>query len=381
MAAGVREKSKAAIVVTTIGDGRFLDSYVGKFSLSGTLDRVRIIVIPDLKTPTALFHKCAELRQSGVNILCPDLEDQNQYLARLGIDNLIAVNSDHRRNVGFLMALDSDADYVISIDDDNLCNEEEDFLWEHSVVCGGEDEFEVVRSSNGWFNICDLLETEPSNVFPRGFPFRFRDRSIQIDCRRERVSVHLNAGLWLQDPDLDAATWLINPARSVLFRGRSAVLDKDTWAPINTQNTAVHRDAVVTFYFVRMGFVLSGLRVDRWGDIFSGYFCQACVRFLGNHVRVGTPLVNHVRNCHDYLKDLISELPCMWLMEDFIECIRESRLQGSTYTDVYLSLAQSIDDSAEKVKGFNGDNATGVFFHKMAEDMRHWTKAVNTIIG
>ncbi|HEU4345180.1 MAG TPA: hypothetical protein VFU31_26825, partial [Candidatus Binatia bacterium] len=374
-------KFKAAVVVTTIGNGSFLDAYVKNFTSSGTLGGVRIIVIPDLKTPTVLFHKCELLRRAGVDIVCPTIEDQNSYLVKLGIADLIAVNSDHRRNVGFLMALDGDADYVISIDDDNLCSEREDFIWEHSVVCKGEDEFEIVRSSNGWFNICDLIETEPQNVFPRGFPFKFRDRSVQTDCRRERARVHLNAGLWLQDPDLDAVTWLANPARVVAFRGRSVVLGENTWSPVNTQNTAVHRDAVIAFYFVRMGFALSGIRMDRWGDIFSGYFCQACVRHLGNRVRVGTPLVHHVRNYHDYMKDLISELPCLSLMEDFIESIRGFRLQGSTYADVYLSLAQQLDDYAETVKPFNGDDATRLFFHGLANDMRLWSRAVKSIIG
>lgn len=372
---------RAAVVVTTIGTGGFLEAYVNNLACSGTLHRARIIVIPDLKTPASLFEKCEALRKNGLDIICPTVEDQNSYLNKLGIADLVAFNSDHRRNVGFLLALNGDADYVISIDDDNLCRDGENFIGEHAVVCAGEREFDVIRSPNGWFNICDLMTIEPQNVYPRGFPFRFRDRSSEAERRRERATIHLNAGLWLEDPDLDAATWLTNPARAVSFRGPSVVLDRDTWSPVNTQNTAVHRDAVVAFYFVRMAFVLSGLRMDRWGDIFSGYFCQACVRHLGNSVRVGTPLVNHIRNRHDYLKDLVSELPCMWLMEDLVESIREIRLQGSTYPDTYLSLAQGIDDASEKVKTFNGDAATRDFFHGVAKDMRLWTKAVKTITG
>lgn len=35
----------------------------------------------------------------------------------------------------------------------------------------------------------------------------------------------------------------------------------------------------------------AGAPIDRLDDIFSGYLCQACVRHLGDRIRVGTPIV------------------------------------------------------------------------------------------
>jgi hypothetical protein len=186
------------------------------------------------------------------------------------------------------MALEKGCDYLISIDDDNLCLEGRSFLEDHAVVCAGTRELESVYTSTGWFNVLSLMEVTPSNVYPRGFPYRFRHLPVETCWRSEMGVVHWNSGLWLQDPDLDAATWLVSPANAQSFRGRSVVLGRDTWSPLNTQNTAIHRDAAVAFYFVRMGHALAGMPTGRWGDILSGYLSQACMRHLGYRVRVGT---------------------------------------------------------------------------------------------
>jgi hypothetical protein len=375
------KKPQAALVVTTIGDGQFLNFYAEKFKRSEVLDRVTIYVIPDLKTPASVFERCRQLQKAGVLITCPSIQEQEIYLSKLGISTLIAYNSDHRRNVGFLMALAGECEYLISIDDDNLCKDGGAFIDEHAIVCQGEREFEAIDCASGWYNICELLEVEPANVYPRGLPYRFRRPTAGSSRHFERGVVHLNAGLWLGEPDLDAITWLANPATARSFRGTSLVLGRDTWSPINTQNTALHRDAVAAFYFVSMAHNVAGMQMGRYGDIFSGYFCQACIRHLGYRLRVGTPVVDHLRNRHNYLSDLNQELPCIWLLEDVAEWLRELRLEGNNYPETYLSLADAIDAAVEKFHGFIWDDSARSWFHATAEDMRLWIGAVRTVGG
>ena len=61
-------------------------------------------------------------------------------------------------------------------------------------------------------------------------------------------------GLWLGDPDIDAVTRLALPVRSLgLKSNQQVMLGKNCYMPINTQNTAVHRDAMPAFYFVLQG--------------------------------------------------------------------------------------------------------------------------------
>jgi len=374
--------SKCGLVVTTINDGDFLYSYADQLLREDYGESCDMIVIPDRKTPAKLFKVCNEIKKKGVRILCPTVEEQDDYLKKLGaIRRIIPYNSDNRRNIGYLMALEKRCDFLISIDDDNYCIEKEPFFKEHSVVCHGEISAEAVNSSNGWYNICDLMIMNPTRVYPRGFPYHARFKNPEISFISKKGSVHLNAGLWLQDPDIDAIAWLNGKARAESFKGKSLLLGDNTWSPVNTQNTAIYKDAVSSYYFVKMGYPIKGMTIDRYGDIFSGYFCQKCIRHLGYHVRIGTPIARHIRNTHNYLNDLTQELGAIWLIEDIAGWLQETRLEGATYEEAYLSLADQLDNAVEKFSGFIWDKLSRKYFHEIAKCMRIWIKSVNRING
>lgn len=372
---------RIALVATTIGEGRFVDEYVAASKAEGLEERVVLIIIPDRKTPRELFERCGRARATGAKIWCPSIEEQDEFLRRLGaIRSIIPYDSDNRRNIGFLMALEAGCEVVISIDDDNFPRPGSEFFREHLVV-GRRVTLPAVHSEAGWYNICELLAVEPRNIYPRGFPYRHR-RSAQTVCLRDEEGiVHINAGLWLGDPDVDAVTWLACEPRSNDFRGPSVLLGRTTWSPINTQNTAIAREALAAYYFIRMGQPLTGIMMDRDADIFSGYFVQACARHLGFYVRVGTPLTDHVRNSHDYLRDLTLELPCICILEDLTEWLREVRLEGSTYADAYLALAAALEEAVESFRGGVWCDATRAYFHYVAFCMRTWVKTVRLIAG
>jgi hypothetical protein len=191
--------------------------------------------------------------------------------------------------------------------------------------------------------------------------------------------VRLNAGLWLQEPDFDALTWLAAPARATGFKGESLLLGANVWSPINTQNTSLHRDLIVAYYFVRMGYPLAGMPIDRYGDIFSGYLVQACAHHLGHKVRVGTPVADHRRNAHNYMRDLAGEVACIFVLEDLMAWLPTAKLEGKNYVDAYLSLAAAIDDEVEEFKGSIWTDATRGYFHQMTYCMREWVKACQSI--
>ena len=112
----------AALVLTTIADPVIFEDYIQNFEKFGHLDNVKVFVIPDRKTPASAFERCTQLRQRGLQVVCPTLEEQDLYLRKFdGLARLIPFNSDNRRNVGFLMALESGAEFMMSIDDDNYC--------------------------------------------------------------------------------------------------------------------------------------------------------------------------------------------------------------------------------------------------------------------
>jgi hypothetical protein len=368
---------RAAMVLTTIADPLVLEGYCANFAAHGHLEDIQIIVIPDQKTPPTAFVRCAELRKKGVNIVCPPIEQQERTLRCLGFPpELVPCNSDNRRNVGYLMAAESGADFLITIDDDNFCPANEDYFAQHSIVCRGAQPYPVVESNNGWYNLCELLALTPaSRVYPRGFPYLARHQDPDVKIETQKTTVRINAGLWLKEPDLDGITWLAAPVSAESFSGKSLVLGERTWAPVNTQNTALHRDVIPSYYFLPMSNSPGALQIDRFGDIFSGYFSQACARHLGHSVRVGTPVAEHRRNAHRYLRDATQELPGIWALEDLLPWLVELQLEGHTYAEAYLNLSLQLDDSLERFSGFIWTDATREYFRSMAAAMRAWVAA------
>jgi hypothetical protein len=368
---------RAAMVMTTIADPVVLEGYFRNFATYGHLGEVRVFGIPDRKTPPAFFERCAGLRRRGLAVTCPKLEDQEKFLRRLGFSpELVPYDSDNRRNVGYLMAAEDGADFLISIDDDNYCPENEDFFQAHTIVCGRPQPSRVIDSSTGWFNICELLDMDRAGtVYPRGFPYYARHRKARLAAQQRESVVRINAGLWLQEPDLDGITWLALPVRARSFSGDSIVLGERTWSPVNTQNTGLHRDVIPAYYFLPMGHSLAGMRIDRYGDIFSGYFSQACARHLGHTVRIGTPVADHRRNAHHYLRDATRELACIWVLEDLLAWLTEASLEGKTYEEAYVSLSHQLEDAVTRFSGFIWTKETRDYFHMLASRMRAWVLA------
>ena len=348
-----------SIVCTTIFDPKFLNGYLAQVRQYDRQRSVSIYVIGDRKTPDSVWQAADQARRSGFLVESPTLSEQDTFLSRIGIPiGFIPYDSDNRRNVGFLMALERGCDVLISIDDDNFCRLDGDFIADHETVASRQAD-NLVRSSDGWFNICSLLQgPEGPPIFPRGFPYAAQraPRTVELTKAERPLTIAMNAGLWLDEPDVDAVYRLCRGARMTAFTGTSVLLGPDVWSPINTQNTALTREAALTYYYVRMGFPLKGLSIDRFGDILSGYLTQKCVKHMQQAVRVGTPILDHHRTPHNLFKDLYHELAGIVLIEEFIPWLQNVRLDGANYLDAYECLAARITEAASSFSGFIWDD-------------------------
>lgn len=372
---------RTAIVVTTIFEPRFLAGYLENIASHGRTEDVDLFVIIDRKTPTTVAEACAAAARNGFRVHCPTLDEQEQFLARFpSLRDRIPYDSDNRRNIGFLMALDSGAELLISIDDDNFCLTDSDFVGEHAVT-GTEVDAAVAESDDGWFNIGTMLTVAPAiEIQPRGFPYFARRRARTIrEAAPRRSRVAMNAGLWLSDPDVDAISRLAIAPRVSDARREPVFLGPQSWSPINTQNTSVSREAIAAYYYVRMGFSLGGMLIDRYGDILSGYFLQKCIHARGDLIRVGSPVADHLRTPHNLFKDLYNELAGVVLLEDLLPWLVETELAGSTYAELYEDLAGQLEERAGHYRGFIWDQGGGEFLRQTAGHMRAWLEAVKTI--
>ncbi len=373
---------RTAIVVTTIFEPRFLADYLTNIEQYGRKDSVEFIVIIDRKTPATVAEACEEAKRRGFRVACPSLDEQEAFLAKFpSMAGRIPYNTDNRRNVGFLMALDGGAELLISIDDDNYCLGDSDFVGEHAVAGRTVDIVET-ESSDRWFNLGTMLTSQPEGVeiFPRGFPYTARRNARELTAvapRRARVA--MNAGLWLSDPDVDAISRLAIAPRVIAAETSPRHLGARTWSPINTQNTGIARDAVAAYYYVRMGFTVGGLSIDRYGDILSGYFVQACVKNRGEAIRIGSPVADHRRTPHNLFKDLYHELAGMVILDDLLPWLMDLKLEGATYAELYSGLADALDARAASYHGFIWDQGGDAFLRDTAAHMRAWLEAVRTI--
>lgn len=368
---------RADIVVTTIFEPEFLDGYVRNLERHGH-DDTGIIIIIDRKTPRSVAEAAAKYPE---RVVCPTLEEQEAFLAKFpSMAGRVPYDSDNRRNIGFLMALERGADLLISIDDDNFCIGDDDFAGTH-LLAGTTVSLDEVESTDRWINICSMLEANvAAEVFPRGFPYaakRVKRELTRTPRSSERIAA--NVGLWLGNPDVDAVTRLALAPSIRAHKGESILLGRDTWTPINTQNTGIVRDAIAAYYYVRMGFSLGGMKIDRFGDIFSGYFLQKCIKARGEAIRIGTPVADHVRSPHNLFKDLYHELAGMVLLEDFLPWLIELDLGGGTYRELYLALADALEEKGGTMRGFVWDEGGGAFLRETAGHMRAWITAVDTI--
>jgi hypothetical protein len=369
---------QTALVCTTIGKGDFLDGYCREIAREDLCHDVGIYVVADEKTPAMLWGKCNQMRSKGFSIECATLSQQQHFLKAVNMEEVVPFNSDNRRNYGYLKALADGAEVVVSIDDDNLAADGRKFFQHHGKV-GETTKLRQRESTSGWYNVC--VDLGMSHVYPRGFPYAHRNGNGYVEEEVELV-VDVNQGLWFGEPDIDAHTWVGNPALRVHPERKVTpfFLGQKTWLPINSQNTAVARRAMPAYYFIPMGgtITINGMKMDRMGDIFQGYFLEACVKNGSHGIRIGTPLVEHRRNSHNHSEDMMKEWPGVTMLKDMLPWLQEVKLQRTSYSDAYLSLSDELEYAVES-KEWNWPMDARGYFHRVAFCMRQWVKACRMV--
>lgn len=372
---------KYSLVFTTINVPYLVNDYVKNFIDFGHKpEEVEIIIIGDLKTPDKIVPFIEEVNKSGFSIKYFDVLSQEKWLDRFpDFKKIVPYNSDNRRNVGYLMAVENGAEIIILVDDDNYPTNDVDYLKEHSIV-GQNIEFDAISDESKWFNICSMIEFNPKRkVYPRGYPYakRFLDGKIKLTKKTGRVII--NEGLWTCDPDIDSITRLTEDVKGVEVFSESIILDIGTFSPINSQNTAFYRDALPCAYFVLMGGNINGLVIERYGDIWFGYFAKKVIDHMGGFVRFGSPVALHKRNSHNILKDLKQEFWAIQFSEYLVEFIENVILTSETYSSCYIELAEKLEKFVIKNENFNQEAQN--YFKQVVSAMKIWAKTCNTILN
>ncbi|MBU2646381.1 hypothetical protein KKI24_16860 [bacterium] len=368
------------IVFTTINYPIVINDLFDNIARFNHLDSVKLWVIGDHKTPAECRQLAASTTRKGLETVFFGIEEQDKWGDRCSpFYSRIPYNNETRRNIGYLAALEDGCEIMISIDDDNFPIHDSDFIGSHSVT-GKVWKGNVISEETGFHNVCEYLEFKPSRViFPRGYPFRLRGRknSAQYQIPDSGSRIGVTAGLWLSDPDIDATTWLNGSVSGTRYLGDTVqVLAQTTWTPINTQNTSIVRELIPAFLCIPMGWAVPGGSIQRYGDIWGGYFLQSLMQETRYLAAFGQPIVEHRRNPHDYVADLRYEYWGMILTDWLLELLK-TRFQP---------VAPAVIDRVQELAGFLNETAVPElpdwcpeeikgFLTWTAENLRTWGEA------
>jgi hypothetical protein len=370
------------IVFTTINYPSILSDLYENLHQYGHLDQVKVWVVGDRKTPSSARELAQEISRKGLETVYFDISQQDQWGKAFPFYKLVPYNTDGRRVFGYLKALEEGCQVMVSIDDDNF-PAQDDFIGRHGIT-GRKWSGSLIREPKGFHNICEYLTLEPQRlIFPRGFPFQFRghvNQPQQVPSRAD-TTIGVTEGLWLDEPDVDATTWLNGKVKGVQYHGPDLfVLDQQTWSPVNTQNTSVARELIPAFVFVTMAWPVPGGKLDRYGDIWGGYFLLALMQGTKFHAAFGRPIVEHRRNPHNYVDDLRYEFWGMILTDWLLQLLRDSfKPSGTLMTDRVLELSQFLREAAIAKLPVWCPAEVKEFLLSTVENLKQWSAACRQI--
>lgn len=251
-----------------------------------------IIVVGSQKTPHAEVERYLDSLEVNTLYMHPESEVSTKW----HVNEFLAPNHHHRRNLALAEALTHRPDIVVTIDDDNYPR---DLAWLSQVkdLITLPNTRRVMYAPDGWWNVGELCEPA---VTHRGYPLTQRlVDTCPIPTAPDNEKIGVVASLWTDDPDIDAIERIaIDP--QVHYITHSVTLDIGTWSPFDTQSTTVSGALAPLMYM--------WTNVGRYDDIWCSYLMRAVMDAFELHVTYGAPTVRQRRNEHDLVKDLENEL-------------------------------------------------------------------------
>jgi hypothetical protein len=209
----------------------------------------------------------------------------------------------------------------------------------HGIV-GTSPTLPAYASTSGWFNVCSMLDTDQNlQFYHRGYPQKKRwiESNHFISTSKTSRTVAVNAGLWLDNPDIDALTRMERqPVARALKQPWTSnfCLSAGTWCPFNSQNTAIMRAAIPAYFLSPYN--------GRYDDIWASYILTRIAEHLNHAIAFGEPLVRQERNPHDLWRDLDVERNGMIMTDDFCDALRSIKLTGGAYSECFSQLAGKL---------------------------------------
>lgn len=233
-----------------------------------------LVVIGDLKTPDDYSL------DNGTYVGPADQEKIDKKLS-----DLIGWNCIQRRNFGFLVAHEMEADIVAVVDDDNIPYEG----WGSDLFVGRDVEANIYTTDLPAFD--PVGATNHPHLWHRGYPLPLLARRDYRRKTRDVVRADVQADFWNGDPDIDAICRM-QFAPDCTFDEGAFPIAANVMSPFNSQNTFLTSQWLQDYFLFP--------HVGRMDDIWAAYYVQA----KGARAVFGKPSVTQERNPHDLLIDM-----------------------------------------------------------------------------
>jgi len=201
-----------------------------------------------------------------------------------------------RKNIGYLLAIQGGARFVVETDDDNFPLKS---FWDDRdplVDADGVD-------ADGWVNAYSYFAD--TFIYPRGFPLdkaRAEEANRRVRLERPPTVSLIQQGLADGNPDVDAVYRMLYPLPFDFNKGRPLILGKKAWCPFNSQNTTFFPEAYPLLY-------LPAFCSFRMTDIWRSFVAQRILWNCESGVSFHQATVFQERNEHSLIKDFEDEIP------------------------------------------------------------------------
>lgn len=254
------------------------------------------------------------------------------------------------RDYGFLIAWrESDpGEIIVALDDDCHVKDEN---WADAATAALSESLrpQVATQALHW-NVLDLYDGVPADIYPRGFPYAARAEYEACGFEDPVASSPVfHLGLWQGVFDVNAIDKLEGPPYrypEAKLRNPSVVVPRGSLVSACSMNMVFRREVIPAVYQLPMAVdVMPGWRIDRYGDIWGGFIAKSLMDLRFDDFSVGAPMIMHLKE-GSYLRNIWQEHICHILNDEFVAILKEFRdsttAPGASYLELMARLTEHL---------------------------------------
>ena len=309
--------NRIALIITSINKpNKVIDKYL---ELTNN-QQIKYIIIGDKKSPK--YNKKYPFY---------NLKTQKKFNFKL-YDGL-PLNSYSRKNLGYLIAMKSNAKIIIETDDDNYPK--------NNFFKNLEEKKNINEvSGDKWINVLKIFNKGNKTIWPRGYPLKLINKNTKFKIKKKIVFSPIQQRMCDGNPDVDAIYRLTNKAQNYSFKNNNIAIDNASICPFNSQNTVWHKVAFPLLY-------LPSFCTMRATDIWRSFIATRIIKNYNWNLTFLKSTVVQERNVHDLMDDFMQEVPVYKDTIKLYETLENINL-SIKYEDILLNIYKCYRELVKK---------------------------------